>query len=93
MYVLRFVFEWGGTCLWAANDEARERFGYPVDLAQLPIPEELRADLLRAEERFQTWYTPNDPAGRSPWTDEKCEQFDRLTDSLIARLRGFGSYV
>jgi hypothetical protein len=87
MYVLRFFFEWGGSCLWAADDAARARLGYPVELSKLPIPEELRADLLQAEERFQTWYAPNDPAGPTPWTEEECEQFDELTDNLLARLR------
>lgn len=45
MYLLRFFFEYGGPCLWAANDEARERFGYPVELSDLPIPEDLRREL------------------------------------------------
>ncbi len=87
MYVLRFFFEWGGDCLWSANDAARERFGYPVNLSDLPIPEDLRVELLRAEECFQTSYDENDPAGSSPWTKKELSDFNRLKDDLLARLR------
>lgn len=31
-FALRCFFDPGsGICLWANNDEARERFGYPID--------------------------------------------------------------
>lgn len=38
MYKLRYFFDFGsGICLWAANDAARDHFGYPVDSSKLPI--------------------------------------------------------
>lgn len=87
MYVLRFFFDYGGTCLWAGNDSARERFGYPVELSELPIPEDLRRELQRAGERFDTRLNWDDPSGPSPWSEEEDEQFTRLTDQLLDRLR------
>jgi hypothetical protein len=87
VYVLRFFFDYGGTCLWAANDAARERFGYPVELSELSIPEELRHELQRAGERFDTSLDWDNPAGPSPWSKEDSEQFTELTDRLLGRLR------
>ena len=87
VYVMRFFFEWGGDCLWAANEAARQRFGYPVDLSKLPIGDELRRDLRQVEEHFQTSYDPSGPGGPSPWTEAEFKDFDRLTDGLLARLR------
>ncbi len=36
-YKFKYWFEWGGTYLWSANDEARYEFGYAVDEKNLPI--------------------------------------------------------
>jgi hypothetical protein len=41
-FKLRYFFEWGGDCLWAANDTAMEKFGYPVFLDDLPLTDETR---------------------------------------------------
>jgi hypothetical protein len=87
VYVLRFFFDYGGTCLWAANDLARERFGYPVELSELPIPDDLRHELQLAGERFDTSLNWDNPAGPSPWSKEDSEQFTELTDCLLDRLR------
>lgn len=41
-YKLRYFFEWGGDCLWAENDAAMEKFGYPIFLGDLPLTDETR---------------------------------------------------
>ena len=87
MYVLRFFFDYGGTCLWAGNDPARERFGYPVELSDLPIPDDLRHELHLAGERFDTSLDWDNPAGPSPWSKEDEEHFTDLTDRLLDQLR------
>jgi len=87
VYVLRFFFDYGGTCLWAANDAARERFGYPVDPADLPIADELRSALTRACGRFDTSLDWNNPPGPSPWSKQEWEQFKRAADELLDQLR------
>lgn len=39
-FELRYSFDTGsGVCLWAANNRTRERFGYPVDLRALDLPD------------------------------------------------------
>jgi hypothetical protein len=73
--------------LWSANDPARERFGYPVELSELPIPDDLRHDLRLAGERFETSVDWDNPAGPSPWSKEDSEQFTELTDRLLDQLR------
>ena len=41
---LRYLFDPGsGVCPWAADDEARKAFGYPVQLKQLPLSQEVVA--------------------------------------------------
>ena len=40
-YKMKYWFEWGGTCLWSANDAARKKFGYDVDEQKLPISRKL----------------------------------------------------
>ena len=87
VYVLRFFFDYGGTCVWTANDAARERFGYPVELSDLPIPQELRRELEMAGERFDTSLDWNDPSGPSPWSKAEAKQFRALSDNLLERLR------
>ena len=87
MYVLRFFFDYGGVCLWAANDAARQRFGYPVELADLPVPDDLRVALRAACELFDTSLDWDDPAGPSPWSREQYEAFEKQTNQLLTRLR------
>lgn len=31
-YKMKYWFEWGGTCLWSANDAARKEFGYAYEI-------------------------------------------------------------
>jgi hypothetical protein len=52
---LRYFFEFSATSpLWSANEAAYARFGYPADLAALPLSAELRADLADACRWFQS---------------------------------------
>lgn len=87
MYTLRFFFDYDGTCLWADNDAARERFGYAVDLSDLPLPDALRADLEQACRRFDTRLNWDDPAGPLRWSEQESRQFNLQTDELLSRLR------
>lgn len=87
MYVLRFFFDYSGTCLWSANDQARERFGYPVELADLPIPYELRVALSEACDRFDTSLDWGNPGGSSTWSEEDAKAFRQMSDELLSRLR------
>ena len=87
-YRLRFFFDAGsGTCLWSNNAAAHDRFGYPVDLSTLPVPENLWRKAVHVTCWYDTsidWEYPPDP---SPWSAEESARFDAAADSLLAQLR------
>jgi hypothetical protein len=88
MYRLRYFFDaGGGTCLWAANDAARERFGYPVDASELPIPE----NTWRKVSYLCCWYDTgidwNHPQGPSPWNEAELDRFNGAARKLLVLLR------
>jgi hypothetical protein len=83
---LRFFFEWGGPCLWAANGKARETFGYAIELRKLPLSEET----VRLGEELVSWHDgslnrdyPPDPG---PWRQEECDRFNRAANAFFERL-------
>src|SRR4051812_34933325 len=86
-YRLRYFFEYGGPCLWAANDAAREQFGYCVDLNYLPLP----AETIRTAGDIGNWFSrslnPDYPPDPSPWRQEDCDRFNRATAELLALIR------
>ena len=83
MYELRFFFDAGsGICLWAKNSAARNRFGYPVDLGELPLSENTRRWLQYLIGWFDTslnWDSPGDV--RPHWTEEETQRFKKATQS------------
>ncbi len=85
IYKLRLAFDPGsGICLWAANDAARDRFGYPIDHWQLPLGENTRRWLDYLIAWFDTsidWASPTD--GNDHWTEAELRRFQG------AKQRGF----
>lgn len=86
IHYLRFFFEAGvDTPLWP--EDMGSPYGYPVDLARLPISPETRAELARLSERYQSsidWAYPPDP---SPWSDEELQLFKRQALTALDVLR------
>ncbi|MCI9263908.1 MAG: hypothetical protein HFF06_04985 [Oscillospiraceae bacterium] len=75
-YQLRYFFDWGlDTCLWAGNDAAREKFGYPVSLGELSLSPALTSELEKLCAEFQTCLNWDDPPAPSPWSDPQKEEF------------------
>ncbi|MGE8210274.1 MAG: hypothetical protein ACN6RH_12250 [Stenotrophomonas rhizophila] len=74
---LRYFFDPGsGICLWAHNDEARERFGYPVEHWTLPLSENTRRWLSYLIAWFDTsidWSSPGDSDDR--WSADEVGRF------------------
>ncbi len=88
VYRLRLFFDPGsGTCLWSANDAARERFGYPVEIDNLPLPENTRRRLLYLCYWYDTSIGWDYPPASSPWDAEEKARFDRKAQRLLARVR------
>jgi hypothetical protein len=89
-YALRFFFEWGGGCLWAANDDANTDFGYgPLDTADTKLP--LSAETVRRCEELSAWHDtslnqayPPDPG---PWRQPECDRFNEAARHLLATIR------
>ena len=85
---LRFFFDAGsGICLWSSNDAARERFGYAVDPAQLPISENLRRVAVHVCAWYDTSLDWGNPGGSSPWSAEEAGRFAQAATSLLAEFR------
>jgi len=86
-YRLRYFFDFGGGCLWAANKDAQDRFDYCVDLNCLSLTAETikTADALGAWfDRSLNWEYPPDPG---PWRQEECDRFNKATDELLSVMR------
>jgi hypothetical protein len=87
-YELRYFFDPGsGICLWSANDEAREKFGYPIELDSLGLTETLRRRALHLIRWFDTsidWSSPGEP---SPWSREERARFAKAAVDLLSELR------
>ena len=83
-YRLRYSFDPdAGICLWAANDAARERFGYPVDARDLPLPGNTRRQVWYVCAWFDTSINWDDPALPSPWGREERERFNAEAQKLV----------
>ncbi len=84
---LRYFFDPGsGICLWASDEEARVAFGYPVELDELPLPQELVTIGHGLIEWFDTsidWGCPPNP---SPWSPVDEANFRAASDDFYSRL-------
>jgi hypothetical protein len=88
VYRARFFFDAGsGTVLWSANDEARDRFDYPIELDRLPVSDDLRAELVRLVEEYDTSLDWDYPPNPTPWSAEQCDRFNNAVRSARARLQ------
>lgn len=87
LYHVRLMFEWGGGCLWCADDAARDRFGVgPIEDA-LPLSEATRSrlqDLTEWHDRSLDREYPPDPG---PWDDAERARFEAAARAMLARLR------
>jgi hypothetical protein len=81
-YRLKYWFEWGGGCLWAADRATGEDFGYCCDLAALGLSADLRRRIGEMEKWHDTalnWIHPPDPG---PWRREECDRWNRAAAEL-----------
>ena len=44
-YIIKFWIDFGGEFLWSVNEKARAKFGYPVDINDLAISNELKKEI------------------------------------------------
>jgi hypothetical protein len=86
-YRLRYAFDAGaGVCLWAGNDAARARFGYPIEAAALPLTDTTRQQV----EKLIVWYDTGidwmNPGGPSPWDAAEEQRFQTAARALAVLL-------
>ena len=73
-YMVRFMFEYGGVCLWGMNKLAKEHYGYAIDLNTLPLSKDLKEKLNSMQEEFETIIDWDNPLNPSLWTE--CHKID-----------------
>ena len=77
---LRYFLDWGGDILWAGDEEANKKYGYPADIDLLPISTETR-ELI--EKLFTLWISI--AQGSKLKTEKK--EFNKLNAKVFCRLR------
>ena len=84
---LRYFFDPGTSiCLWAADDAARDRYGYAVEYEDLPLPEVTVEKAVQLAKWFETsidWSYPADP---SPWSADERQRFISAADDFYQTL-------
>ena len=91
-YKFKYWFEWGCSedrcpCLWSDNDAARERFGYNVDLNELPLSKDLINFLFKIgmeHDQALDWDYPSNPL---QWSTEEEQSFLKNAKEGYLRLQ------
>jgi hypothetical protein len=87
-YKLRYFFDPGASsCLWSANDSAREKFGYPVDVWQLPLCENTQRRVIYVATWYDTSLDWSYPPNPSPWGEDELQSFNTEAQNLLTLLR------
>jgi len=82
-YKIRFFFDWQCTPFWSGNDEARERFDYPIQPEKLPLSQEnikKTYELSNWHDEALNWEYPPDPG---PWRQDECNRFNAAANQLF----------
>lgn len=89
IYELRYFFDAGsGICLWAANDAAREKFGYAVNHEDLSLSDNTRQWLQHLVSWFDTSLNWDNPAdSNDPWTADERQGFMAASQRGLRLLR------
>lgn len=86
-YLLRYWFEWRGPGLWGINRKASEKYGYGIDIDNLPLSEQTKKRMNEMGKWHDTALDWNNPGGDSPWTTEDWEKYERAEALLLEDLR------
>lgn len=86
-YVLRFWFEHGGTCIWAKNEAAKQKYGYAITNSSLPISKNLIEQLNALEDEYHSYLDWEEPRNPSPWSQKQKEDFIKRANDVLEQLR------
>ncbi len=88
MYKLRYFFDFGsGICLWAANDAAKDHFGYPVDSSKLSITSTLIHRIGFVLAWYDTFLDWDNPPSETLWRANERKPFNLAAQELLYLLR------
>lgn len=77
-YKLKYMFEWGGICVWSDNEAARVLFGdYAIETEKLPISDSLKKTLVYLEKKHDEALNWDDPGGDLLWTQDQIDEFGK----------------
>ena len=82
-YRIRFFFDWQCTPFWSGNDRASERFGYAIDLEDLPLSEATRQQAYELSRWCDKSLNPDYPPDPGPWGQEECDRFNLAAKQLF----------
>ena len=86
---VRYFFDPGsGVCLWAKNETAKVKFGYPIDHWALPLSENAKRWLQYLITWFDTsidWSAPSDTDDY--WSEEELQRFKHAAKKGLKLLR------
>lgn len=86
-YVFKYWYEWGGTCLWSANDTTIDEFDYAVDEQQLPISRKLKNLLWYLQAYHENMMDMDEaPLGSPWWTEEDTIMFNKKKKFVYEQL-------
>lgn len=85
---LRDFFDYGaGICLWSSNEAARNRFGCPVELDDLDLPQNVKEFALSLVDRFDMSLNWDDPFGPLLWSIQEQDRFTAEAQMLLQQFR------
>lgn len=85
-YSLRFWFEHGGTCIWAKNEAAKQKYGYAITNSSLPISKILIEQLNALEDEYHSYLDWEEPRNPSPWSQKQKDDFIKRANNVFKQL-------
>ena len=84
-YKLRFFFD-NGILLWSANENAREKYNYPIDAKLLPISDSLKNEIGSMIDWYDSSTNQEYPPDSPIWKEEECQKFNNAKKILCKKI-------
>jgi len=86
-YKIRFFFDYGGPCFWCASDRAYEKWGYPIEIEQLPLSDDLKRELNDLDREYRSYFNIEYLPDPLSWTKEQEVRFIAKTNTIYERVK------
>lgn len=73
-YIIKFWIDFGGECLWGVNEKARAKYGYPVDINDLAVSNELKKEIEKMCNDHDSYVLDEAEDGKE-WNKEEQKRF------------------